>query len=670
MPATWSFDLVLVAALLAALSGLPALASPSARGRVASAGLALASGLLGLAGSLAALAGGATVALRLDWPALAHPELALDGLSAFFLVPVFLVGGLGALYGLGYRGNAPGGRDGAPLFWGLLMAGMILLLLARQAFAFLLGWETMALAAFMLISTSHETAETRRASWLYLAATHVASLALLALFALWQSSQGTLDLRPIAPGSLSHGGALAIFLLALLAFGIKAGMAPFQVWLPPAHAAAPTHVSALLSGVVLKMGIYGLLRIFSLLPVPPPAWGGLVLLLGVASGLLGVIQALGQHDLKRLLAWHSVENIGIILMGLGLALLGRSAGRPAWVALGLGGCLLHVWNHGLFKSLLFLGAGAVLRQTGTREIDRLGGLARRMPWTAAGFLVGAVAICGLPPLNGLVSELMIFLGLLQGAPAGPASSPATALAVPALALIGALALACFVKAYGAVFLGQPRTERAAEAREVPWSMRLPLLALAAGCVAIGLAPALVLPLLDRAVAAWTPAAPALHPPLALHFPLGAVGVLQPLLAVLAAGAGLALLRRAPRAASAPTWDCGYAAPTARMQTSASGLARPLVLLFRGVLHARRAGREVEGIFPGPAGLRTEVRDGVLDSVLLPALRRLSRRLDWFHRFQQGLSQHYVLYILIAVVLLLGTLLPLDELASLWRLPGN
>ena len=657
-----SMTLVLSGGLLAAVSGVPALLGGRAWGWL-STGLALLAAALGLAGVALVLGGKATV-LLLDWPDLGHPSLLLDALSAFFLAPVFLIGGLGALYGQGYRGGRVE-RSAGPLGWGLLMAGLALLLLARQAMVFLLGWEMMALSAFFLVGTHHDQPEVRRASWLYLAATHVAFLALLALFALWQGSQGSLELLPVPQGGMAPGTALGIFLLALLAFGLKAGMTPLQIWLPPAHAAAPTQVSAMLSGVVLKVGIYGLLRVLSLLPTPPPAWGGLVLLLGAVSAPLGVIQALGQHDIKRLLAWHSVENIGIILMGLGLALLGRSLGRPDWVVLGMGGCLLHVWNHALFKSLLFFGAGAVARGAGTRELDRLGGLARLMPWTAACFIAGAVAICGLPPLNGLVSELMIFLGLLRGAPAG--AGAAVALTAPLLALVGALALACFIKVGGAVFLGTARTPQAALAREAPWSMRLPMLALAALCLGIGLAPILVAPLLDRTIAAWLPAAPLLHPPLASLVPLRELGLMSALLVPLASLALLLLARRA-RSASAPTWDCGYALPTPRMQTSAAGLARPLVLLFSALLRPHRTGREVGGLFPDAAHLQTEVRDGVLDRVLLPAFRDLSRRLDWFHRFQQGLSQHYVLYILIAVIVLLSTLLPLEELGGLWRLP--
>jgi hydrogenase-4 component B len=591
----------------------------------------------------------------------------MDGLAAFFLVPVFLMGGLGAVYGLGTARDT-GRRDLLPLYWGLLVAGMVLLLLAGQAVLFLFGWECMALAGFFLIGSGHERPDARHASWLYLAATHVATLALLALFALWEQVTGSMDLLPVNAGILDPGAALALFLLALLAFGIKAGLAPFQFWLPPAHAAAPTHVSAMLSGVVIKMGVYGMLRVLSLLPPAPPAWGGLLLLLGVASAVLGVIQALGQHDLKRLLAWHSVENIGIIFMGLGLAMLGRSLQHPTWVVLGLGGCLLHVWNHGLFKPLLFMGAGAVVYRTGTREIDRLGGLAHPMPWTAALFLLGAVAICGLPPLNGLASELLVFLGLMQGITNHGEGTAAIALAAPALALVGALALACFIKVYGAVFLGTPRTGLSAPKGEVGPAMRAPMLVLAALCLAIGVYPVGVAPLLDHAIAAWMPAPARTLPPLAGLAPLAPLGQLALLLVGTALLIGVMMKRKRARAVVSPTWDCGYALPTPRMQTSASSLARPLILLFSGILRPGRMGQEVHGLFPAGSSLHTEVRDGVLDRVILPVVHELDRRLGWFHRFQQGMTQHYVLYIVIVLILLLSTLLSLEPLGRGWHFP--
>jgi hydrogenase-4 component B len=406
-------------------------------------------------------------------------------------------------------------------------------------------------------------------------------------------------------------------------------------------------------------------RWLTLLPDPPAAWGALILLLGAASGLLGVVFALGQHDLKRLLAYHSVENIGIILMGLGVALLGRSAGRADWVALGLAGCLLHVWNHSFFKSLLFLCAGAVVHTARTRQIDRLGGLAKAMPWTAACFLIGAVAICGLPPLNGFVSEWFVYLGLLSRATAAGPGTVSAVIGVPVLAAVGALAVACFVKVYGAVFLGEPRTRAAAHAREAPLTMRLPMAALAACCVLIGVAPALVAPVLDASCACWLTGTSLAPARLAQLAPVGAISVLA--LSLLACAAGLArLLRRqaaAPR--TGPTWDCGYARPTARMQYTASSFAQTIVLLFVRVLrpHGRRP--RVSGLFPQPSHMHSHVDDAVLDRLLLPAGARIESGFGWFHRFQRGLTQHYVLYILLTLLALLSTLFPFKAFLAQW-----
>ena len=363
---------------------------------------------------------------------------------------------------------------------------------------------------------------------------------------------------------------------------------PLHVWLPGAHANAPSHVSAIMSGVILKMGIYGLVRVLSLLPTPPLAWGYVVLGLGVVSGVLGVAFAVGQHDLKRLLAYHSIENIGIIVIGLGLALIGRTLHRSDWIVLGLGGALLHVWNHALFKSLLFFSAGSVVHATGTREIDRLGGLAKMMPRTSLGFLVGAIAICGLPPLNGFVSELFIYLGLFGtlGIGAG-AACPVAAFAAPALSLIGALAVACFVKVFGAVFLGSARSEHARHAHESPWSMIGPMGVLMAGCGFIGLFPSLIAPVLGRAITAWSPETTDAGSRLATLAPLGWIGGMG-LLLLLLLGLGCVVLRQrlgAGELATGITWSCGYAAPTARMQYTASSFAQMLVGLFGWALQS-------------------------------------------------------------------------------------
>ncbi|HET7839034.1 MAG TPA: proton-conducting transporter membrane subunit, partial [Rectinemataceae bacterium] len=330
-------QLILAALALSLISGIPSLVLPrtSALGQRCSTALMVLASLLGLAGAAMALAGSPSADLGLPWPALGDSLVGLDPLSAFFLLPVFLIGGLGSVYGLGYwpvyRHRGSGER--LQVFWGLMVAGLALLLVARQAMAFLLGWEIMALSAFFLIASEDREAETRRASLVYLMATHVATLALFGLFVLWRHATGSFLLDPVSADRLGLGAMSAIFLLALLVFGLKAGMMPLHFWLPLAHAAAPSQVSAILSGVVLKMGIYGLLRILSLMPNPPTAWGALILFAGAVSGVVGVAFAIAQHDLKRLLAYHSVENIGIILMGLGLAMLGRSLERPDWVVL-------------------------------------------------------------------------------------------------------------------------------------------------------------------------------------------------------------------------------------------------------------------------------------------------------------------------------------------------
>jgi hydrogenase-4 component B len=381
-----------------------------------------------------------------------------------------------------------------------------------------------------------------------------------------------------------------------------------------------------------------------------------VLALGVVSGVLGVAYAIGQHDLKRLLAYHSIENIGIIVMGLGLALLGRSLARADWVVLGLGGALLHVWNHALFKPLLFLSAGSAIHATHTREIDHLGGLARAMPWTAGCFLVGAAAICGLPPLNGFVSELLVYLGLFHslGIGGGPSYAGA-ALAAPALALIGALAVACFVKVYGAVFLGVGRSEHVALAHEAGPAMISPMLVLVGCCLFIGLAPGCVAPALGRALEAWMPELSDAEAQLQALAPLGWVsGMGLALLGGLVVVGGLyaARLRAGPAVESGPTWGCGYAAPSPRMQYTASSFAQMLVGLFAWALRPRRQRPRHMPLVPPPSHFHSDVPDAILDRGVLPALRLAAWLCTQLRVFQQGKIQLYLLYIFLTLVALL------------------
>jgi hydrogenase-4 component B len=430
---------------------------------------------------------------------------------------------------------------------------------------------------------------------------------------------------------------------------------PLHVWLPGAHASAPSHVSAFMSGVLIKMGIYGLVRICSLFPNPPLWWGGVVLVLGVVSGILGVVFAIAQHDLKRLLAYHSIENIGIICIGLGVAIMGRSLGRVELMTLGLGGALLHVWNHGLFKALLFLSAGSVLHATGTRRIDRLGGLLKPMPWTGLAFLIGAVAICGLPPLNGFVSELLVYLGLFRMViEPGDRVWLAGAFAAPALALVGALAIACFVKVFGVAFLGEGRTARARAGHESGPFMLLPMAALATGCLVIGLAPGLVAPALDGAVTAWAPEWASGRTPLQHLAPLGSVtrAAVALLVALSVLGVWLGVSTRRAVGRPVGTWDCGYAAPVTTMQYSSSSFGQMLVGIFSSALFPVEHVPGIHGVFPRRTSFLSHVPDLVLDRAVYPVARGVGRLFAWMRWLQLGSINAYLLYILVTLVALL------------------
>lgn len=453
--------------------------------------------VVGLVPAFGVLAGGPTLLVVLPGSVPGGPwSFGIDLLSAWFVLVVLAVGACAALFGVGYlapeRRHRAVGR--AHALFALLLIALVGVVTAQAMLPFLAAWEVMALSAYLLVMFEHEQGAVRRAGLIYILLTHLSTLALIAMFAAFSGAGGGRSFAELGR-TISAPGAARTFGMgfALLGFGLKAGAVPLHFWLPGAHAAAPSHVSAVLSGVMLKMGIYGLLRVLSLAGLPPAWFGWALFGLGLSSGVLGVLWALGQHDLKRLLAYHSVENIGIILLGMGVGALGQTYGHPVVTVLGYTGALLHTLNHALFKSLLFLGAGAVLRATGGRVLDTLGGLARAMPWTSLAFGVGAVAIVGLPPLNGFVSEWILFQGMLTAGGAGDGLRFVVA-GTAGLALIGGLALACFTKVTGAVFLGSPRSASAHRSvgRDPDAGMLSPMLLLAAACVVIGLAPGLVL----------------------------------------------------------------------------------------------------------------------------------------------------------------------------------
>jgi hydrogenase-4 component B len=644
--------LTLVGIALTAASGVPGLfidrRSPAGE-RIAAAFMALGAtaAVVGAALGLARPGDG----IRLPW-AVPGGELnvRIDAISAMFVLQIFVIGFLGVIYGLGYWRQAEHPDNGRKLrlFYGLLVAGLGLVVVSRNAILFLAGWEVMALAAFLTITTEDEKREVREVGYVYLVATRVGTLCLFAMFALLFAARG--DFTIDAPTTTVRAN--AIFVLGVAGFGLKAGVMPMHVWLPGAHANAPSHVSAVMSGVLIKVGIYGLVRLTSFFPHPPLWWGGLLLALGAVSGILGVAFAIGQHDLKRLLAYHSVENIGIILMGLGTAVLGRSLGRGELVALGLAGALLHTWNHGLFKALLFLSAGSVLHATSTREIDRMGGLQRVMPSTGFFFLVGAVAICGLPPLNGFVSELLVYLGLLRSASTAGRLWLVGAFGAPALALIGALAVACFVKVYGAVFLGQARTPDATRAHESGRAMLAPMAVLATLCAFIGVGAPLVAPVLDRAVTNFAPEWSGLRAPLVTLAPLAWVSLAAVALAAVIAAAGTLLRARIRAHAAAPavgTWDCGYAQPSSTMQYTSSSFAEMLVGFFAWALRPQTHRPHLAAVFPRPDGFHSHVPETVLDRMITPSASAVRRAFDRMHFIQRGSVHRYLLYILMALI---------------------
>jgi hydrogenase-4 component B len=624
--------------------------------------------LFGLIVVIIQLFSGVTGALSLPWNTAlgASFTIGFDALTGVFLLPLYLIGGLSAVFGAGYLTHtSPATRRGSHwFFYCILIISMALVMLARNAVLFLIVWETMSLSSWMLVTFEHEKAEVRRAGITYLVATQIGTAFLIVLFLVLGSASNPIVVfgAPDAALDFSRFGGLTApaagvaFLLALVGFGTKAGIVPLHIWLPEAHPAAPSHVSALMSGVMIKTGIYGILRILSFLGAPPAWWGWTVLVVGASSGVIGVLFALAQHDIKRLLAYHSVENIGIICIGIGVGMLGLSYGSPLVAMLGFAGGILHVLNHAIFKGLLFLGAGAVTAATGTREMDRLGGLLRRMPLTGGAFLIASIAICGLPPLNGFVSEFLILSGAFR-AIINPIAATALAgtLASFALALISGLAAACFAKAFGIVFLGEPRLDAAAGAREQGMTLVIPMLVLAALCVVIGLLAAPVV----MTVAPLAAALAGLETPAALGLVAPLSGILWNVIGVAAGVMGLAgvlalvrfLLQRHRTRVQTGTWDCGYVNPSPRMQYTSSSFAQPLVGMFRGLLSPHRRLTKIDTPFPTEAGFSTETPDAFSQRIFLPGIRHFAGLLSRMRWLQHGRLQLYVLYIAVTVVVL-------------------
>ena len=654
-------------AIIAALLLLSTIAAIAPRARANPPGLSLA--LSALACAAIFVLGAGVIVARPSVQASAGEVLGfalihvhIDSLSGLFLIALGLAGVACSLFGIGYEAHPGPVPDRTAAAYPVFLASLLLVFGADDAFAFLFAWELMALSSALLVVGSHPNAAVARAGYVYLALTHLATAALVIGFAVVAAAAGSTSFGSFgsAAVTMSPTARDVVFVLLLIGFGTKAGAIPFHIWLPQAHPVAPAHVSALMSGVMIKAGIYGIIRLgIEILGPGAEWWGLLVLAIGVASAVLGVLYALMEHDLKRLLAFHSIENVGIILIGLGVALVAASDGATALAALALTAALFHTLNHALFKSVLFLAAGSIQSAAGSRDLNLLGGLARAMPVTALAFGIGAAAISGLPPLNGFASEWLTFQGLIGAGSNDGLSLVARStvlLAVGGLGLTAALAVACFVKATGMSFLALPRSQAAADARETSQTMRVAMAVLAVACVGVGIAAGPVASLIGRisATILGQVEAPAIGDAVVGSNAVYAAAPLGLFVIVLASLAWFVGARgRATRRAA--TWTCGIA-PEPAFEYTATSYAKLIRLYFGAVL---RPTREVSvelhpgTPFPRTIRYRGEVSQVIDDRLYRPLHRAAIGAAQLARRLQSGSLQLYVAY---AVAALVGLLL--------------
>jgi hydrogenase-4 component B len=655
---------------IGAISGLATWKRPAAA-RIAAFSFAVLGSLLLILAAGRALAFPTGDAWNLPLLTLFPCIVRLDPLSAWFTLTLGILALAVSVYSFGYLRPMEGARNLGALgfFYNALLLGLALVFTAANAFFFLSAWEVMAVSAFCLVVFEHEKEETRAAGVVYLIMSHAGTVMILAAFLLLASFAGSGDFAGFhqLASKLPPAEQGAVFLLFFAGFGVKAGIVPLHIWLPDAHPVAPSNVSALMSGIVIKCGIYGMTRVFFDFYGPPPLWSGTVVLaVGVVTALVGVLYALQEHDLKRLLAYHSIENIGIIVMGFGAALMFRTLHHPVLAAIAIVGALYHTLNHAIFKGLLFLAAGSVVQSVRTRNMEEMGGLIRRMPGTALFFLIGAIAISGLPPLNGFVSEWITYQALLAGF--GTTHS-LTRLMFPIagalLALTAALAAACFVKAFGIPFLALPRSQAAADAQEAAPVMRYAMALLAAACFVLGLGATWVLPVLDPITqqALGVPISPSLiaHG-IALQAGTPQSGTVSPagialVLLVLALAAAWLVNRRLQhaRVAVGPAWDCGLPGLTSDNEYTATAFSKPLRLIFSAFYRPRREIRpeyDVSPYYPSAIRFESEIEPTFEKHVYGPLkawVFALSRRM---RAIQAGSIHAYLAYIFVTLILLL------------------
>lgn len=582
--------------------------------------------------------------------------LVLDGLSAFFVLIIASMGLAAAVYSTGYlKPYADKGRSTGPhyLNMALLMSFMLLVTVIQNALAFLIAWEIMSLSSFFLVAFENEKKEVSDAALHYLVAMHVGVVFLISAFILLSIKSGGFAFSGFS-AVFKNDPRLAslLFIFFFIGFGTKAGFFPFHVWLPKAHPAAPGHISGIMSAVMIKTGIYGILRLLTSMGTPPRAIGYFVLGISLVSAVMGILYAMAQRDTKRLLAYSSIENIGILGMGMGIGMLGLSYGNEGMTLLGFGGSLIHLLNHSIVKSLLFFSAGSVYHGTHERNMEKMGGLIRRMPYTAMFSLVGSAAVCGLPPLNGFIGKFLLYLGMIKGIQAAnPLLNTVGILGLAGLGFVGAAAIMTFSKMFSVVFLGTPRENLEGPGTE-PRSMLVPMGFLAILALLIGLFPQSVFFLVEK-------------PLLVLSGSGGNGGTLDVLSIGLPAKislafalfigmtVGLLLLRKfllKGRAVSkAPTWGCGYTAPNPRMQYTASSFARTFMLLYKPLTRMTLTIDAPESEFPRKGKLETHFPDVVEKYVINPALRGIDRFIKLFDRVQGGATQQYILYGLLFLV---------------------
>lgn len=603
----------------------------------------------------------AVMPVGLPW---VQTHIRLDTLSAFFLVVVNLLSALSSMFGMSYGSHEKEPGRVLP-FYPFFIAGMCLVTLADDAFLFLVAWEIMSLTSWLLVLSTHKERETPHAAYVYIVMASFGVMALILTFGLLTGSGGDYSFDAIRAHHLSPALATGVMLLALVGAGSKAGIVPLHVWLPLAHPAAPSHVSALMSGVMTKVAIYGLVRIlFDLLGSPQWWWGGFVFMVGGVTAVMGVLYALMQHDLKKLLAYHTVENIGIIVIGIGLSLAFQANGLEAFASLALLAALFHVFNHAVFKSLLFLGSGAVLTATGERDMEHMGGLIQRMPITAMTFLIGSAAISALPPFNGFISEWLTFQAILGGMLLKTWLLKFLVPVVGAmLALAAALAAVCFVKVFGIVFLGRPRKPCAEKAVEVDAGMTTPMAFLAALCVVVGVLPAGLLTLLRPVVSNIIPTPdvePLAHSSWLSLIPMNADGSSYSGLVVLIAitvfaSAVVFIIHRfgSNRVRRSAIWDCGFPNAAPEGQYTASSFAQPIRRVFGSTVFMAR--EKIDMPWPGdnrPARIKVTKRDLIWEIFYERIVRNVMTAAEKINRLQFLSIRRYLILVFVTLIVLL------------------